>query len=328
LIFLSCFHGDILGLNQGIFFIIYASAILFIENIDGADTLTKWLYYFILVVCITTIVSFLLSVIGVVGNTYVLESSRGRDYYLFFLTFTDYKIYEAGPGNIFRAYGIFNEPGAFALYILYALALNVCFFNNKFHQFILILSGLITFSFAFFFSFALCFFIILRNTKSFIIFIFILVSIYLFAISNDETRKFIDYKIGKRFEYSETRGIHAFNRAESIRGGYRFFLQKPFFGWGKIKADRLPYNQSSFMSIIVDYGLIGFLLYLMPVIMLLLKSALERNFKILIMTIAFLLNFLARPSYSQPFTYMIIYLLYFYSNNNIIQKYKKNEREV
>ena len=143
-------------LNIFIFFI-------YIKNFIGVSVFVKSIVIFCQVLIFFNAIIFVLGLLGrlTVPEIFVVDD---RDYYNFILSVAlTTVVFNFGEVTFIRAGGYFDEPGAFALFITYALLFNKLSIDDKRSERIMIFGGLLTFSFAYFISLFL-YLIFLKNS--------------------------------------------------------------------------------------------------------------------------------------------------------------------
>ncbi len=124
----------------------------------------------------TSIIGFLYALSGgVISKTLTLQG--GREVFLFFTTFTN-----SVNGSLIRPAGIFDEPGALAMFITLIVSINEAFGRGRMHSYILLLGGLVTGSFILFLITIL--FFIYKSTVRQLSYLLITLAV-LFIVLND-----------------------------------------------------------------------------------------------------------------------------------------------
>jgi len=153
------------------------------------------------------LLTFLLIFGAVVGFVYAFSGGAplavidlfGRDSFFYLTTFTN-----AVTGNLIRAAGIFDEPGALAMFIVLVVALNEALGVNTKWSAILLFSGLITGSFALFIIFIL--YVILKSKPNNILLVCFFLGLVGAAIAiDDRASTFAEEFFFKRVEVVDGR---------------------------------------------------------------------------------------------------------------------------
>ena len=264
--------------------------------------------------------------IGVNPLLTVQYSSTGTTYFLGLTTTNDY--YNLDGLRFMRFAGFFDEPGAFALFALFALLINKLYFNNKTYEFILIFSTVFTFSMAFYiviFVYFILFYFNKYYIKNwvFILTLVIILSSFFYKYSGDDNFvKALKQNTIERFEGDGSGDFKGNNRAEAMKEDKASFLDNPFFGVVEIQKVR----GSNIYSILANFGIFGsvfyyiLLLYGIALILLITdKAYFWVSIKIMILIG---LNFFHRPEFASTFIFLIVYLLVYKFERMSIYRYK------
>ncbi|MFC3018349.1 hypothetical protein ACFOEL_18405 [Virgibacillus litoralis] len=274
--------------------------------------------------------AFLLGIIGQIQPLSFHENPDGRLAHNFILTFSN-DVHYFSDIMLIRVAGYFDEPGAFAFYIVICLLLNKIIFNNKRIEFLLIFIGIFTFSLSFFIIlvFYLIFFYFLQNiTLKRISFLGLVLVLFLFfstlLINFHDKSPVLNILYSFTFERlelstgDETSIIKGDNRTGLLINAYYAFLDSPLIGQGQSYIDDKSnefYQQKTgsnpFGPLATD-GLIGSILFFLPIIYLAYIIFFYRSFinvksaKIFILLIILLLQ---RPVITDVLTYLLIIAL-------------------
>ncbi|WP_226896436.1 O-antigen ligase family protein [Poseidonibacter ostreae] len=214
-------------------------------------------------------------------------------------------------------------------YLIHALILNRLSFNNKIARNIIIVGGLLSTSLAFFISLVL--YLAIENIKNIrSVFLTLLIILIVFIIyENNKNDTVIGNYIYKKFELRlmpDDEGDRSFqgnNREDSIIQGYNFFIEKPIFGYGLQElheiGQKYEYDRSSFMGILVQGGIVGFVFHFLVVLYMVFLAFKTKNAMLIGVL---LLNYIQRPGVNALFIEIIILTIILYLQD--IYKERKN----
>lgn len=261
---------------------------------------------------------------------------------LIFYTVAINKI-DLGFIDLYRNSGIYHEPGAFAVWLIFGIGLNTIISKNHLNKknFVMIIALFSTFSTAgYLMLFLLTLFFIFKSkinrvikVASIIIFLFISFEVYISA-------GFMKKKMELHYEQQSSvqlEGTYTTGRLIRIRKALAVIGQSPLIGRGIITAAAAndPYSkydaETATLGIISKYGLffgILFFLYFYKGIKLLIK-----NNNYYLSFAKFFLIAIMMGGLSQRFLYdnimiqfFFLGLMYWDKSNNLNKKYAKNEK--
>lgn len=162
---------------------------------------------------------FLHALIGLNPLFEIQYSASGISYFLGLTTTNVY--YNLDSLRIIRFSGFFDEPGAFALYSIFALVLNKIYFDNRRYETLLIATTLFTFSMAYYVIISV-YFILFYTKIEFVKYYIIIVSViallglYLNNYSGDnKTIEYLERFTFDRFETSDDGLLKGDNRVDA-----------------------------------------------------------------------------------------------------------------
>lgn len=129
----------------------------------------------VIVLLIGAVISFVLAWIGL-GPVFAITNPDGQEYYFFYTGFTN-----SYNDNLIRASAIYDEPGAFSMYICFVAALRHLLQRDKRTTWLILILGFITFSLAHL-VYAMCHFLAEQPSKKRIVFFLSALSVALFAL--------------------------------------------------------------------------------------------------------------------------------------------------
>ena len=155
--------GNVLHWNdlRYVFYCIFLICALIIVEISGRNGIERFCTMatsLMLVLLVGAVISFLLARIGA-PPIWVITNPDGQDYYFFYTGFTN-SYYD----NIIRASAIYDEPGAFSMYICFIAALRHLLGRERRTTWTLLGLGFVTFSLAHF-IYVLCHFLAEQPSK-------------------------------------------------------------------------------------------------------------------------------------------------------------------
>lgn len=321
--FLILYHEDKSNINLITQIISLIIAIIYINNFIGFKGYVKSYIYIINAMGIGGTIIFFLHIIFGINPLFQVDYSESGTSYFLYLTSTNV-YYNLDNGlRLIRYSGFFDEPGAFALFSMFAIILNKIYFNNNKVEISLLITTLFTLSIAFYF-FVLFYVLFFYISKRYMVYALIGICILTFISnsllenkSNDPSINLLtEFTIG-RIEKDENSGFSGNNRSEMAAADKKIFIDYPLLGSGSIHA---KVNGSNIFSILAKYGLIGFFIfYGFLIYILLLIATQKRKDKILHFKILFLiiLNFTHRPELSSVLTILVFISYIYYLKNNI-----------
>lgn len=268
----------------------------------------------------------LMSALGILGYvSYIIgiplphtqvEYYDGDDWtyinYYFTILFND------GAGWV-RLCGLFNEPGLLGTVLGLILVAEGLNFKKK-ANIILIVAGVLSFSLAFFLTLAIYFLLKDSNKLSKWPIVVLVVGIYLYVIPNIHTGNLYIDNILSRLAFEDGHMVgdnrsHGLNYllATTISSGNAMWGN----GMGYVSSFEL--NTSSFQTIIIDNGIVGFsILYIL--LMLICLARYRQSRQALLYIIVFFINVYQRPN-----IYSILYFTLLFGGLEYIYYLKEHE---
>lgn len=326
------------------FFICFLTIINVCTKINFLELYVK----FIFILSVINNIGYLLVCLNLLKpfHTFISQLNSKDEFYNYGLFFVQKKLVtELDGSTLLRTCGYFDEPGTFAFYLMLALIAYKIFLTtngkNKFIEIILLISGITTFSLAFYiflFLYLLFFYaeyltitILKLFTKNKIkIFILILIILLFFvlylALTNDILILYLKEKIFERLQLTGDDQIFAGNnRAGSFNVGLPLFLHKIWLGWGigYVKTYFKDFDGASIMGVLVSYGLLGCIIIYWIFVSVTFKLLLTFKLKFVGVGLIFLLNFIQRPwNFNDPLNILyLFYLINYYSFSANKQKF-------
>ncbi|NQU34183.1 MAG: O-antigen ligase family protein [Bacteroidetes bacterium] len=245
---------------------------IFIKNIIGIENFSKSLLVLFSILGILGVAAFILSFIGILDPIYIYENPDGRPAYNFIFTLTN-KVFQFGNTNVIRVASFFDEPGTFAFYIIFFLLLNKIYKFGKVYDNILIISGLFTFSMAFYILIAVYFIIFRKEGKrryyipAVLVIIAFLSIVFISKGESDVSNKMYSLTFDRfRMTNNEDQLFVGDNRSRQMFMAISIFLDNPLIGYGTTNAikDFPPMNTNIFAPLAFN-GVIGFIFLFMNV---------------------------------------------------------------
>ncbi|KVV13970.1 O-antigen ligase family protein [Flavobacterium sp. TAB 87] len=262
-------HSDAAYIN--LLFQVVVPMILYIyfSNFMKLETLTGSFIKIMMVMGLLSSICFLLAVTINLPYYSAFKNPDGREAYNFIISFTN-TLVDFGSAKFIRPAGYFDEPGTLAFYILIAILLNDLTINNKKFRIILMITGLFTFSIAFYLI--LAFYSLFYFSKKNFIRMFVgslLISIIVFSVylQLDSVNQNIIYgsSIGRLESIidpaSASDNYQADNRTDLIRTAIDAFVDSPLIGQGlSYASDEKSRFYGTFMSanFLGNFGIHGF----------------------------------------------------------------------
>lgn len=295
---------DVFALHRLFFFILSALFFIFSISVKNSYIILFWKYF----ICIFSLalvpgmfVYFLRFFINIpFKEIEALNIMKSYNY----LTFAGSLFPNVSGALSLRFHGIFDEPGALGTYA--ALILGFDQFRNRIPCFIILISGIMSFSIAFYILLFFCIIFIFKNKKTWIA-LLLMVAFAVYPIKELRTMVF------DRLVVTEE-GLSGDNRdQEQFKQEFTKFINKKeniIFGKGYKSSNLVgAIGGSSLRMFIYEYGVFGLLLILLVYLVLFIKNRTKNNFYMLI---AFLLSL-----YQRPIVYTWGFLLIFYLGTSL-----------
>lgn len=144
-----------------LFFCVFLLCAMVLADLAGPDDIQRFCAISTKLLIVLLIGAIFAASLAAAGLKPLLTISNpdGQDYYFFYTTFTN-----SYQDNIIRAAGIFDEPGAFSMYICFIAALRHLLRQDRRTTWLLIILGFITFSLAHL-IYTLCHFLAEQTSK-------------------------------------------------------------------------------------------------------------------------------------------------------------------
>jgi hypothetical protein len=328
--FMLIYHKDLEFIIQILQFNLISIIIIYLNLFLDKKQIIKILVKFMTLISKMGILLFFLLTFGIINNPlskHVQIESIGRVLENYILNFTNYSI-SLGNIKFIRLGGYFEEPGLFALLIIFTIILNNLYEVNKNADKWLNIAGFLTFSLAYFITIPLYYLISIKklNFKKTIITLSIVLIIVLMLFNLDTNlTNYIYQRSIQRIENFLIKGISATNRSSSINKGISLIKENPLFGLGISKVNNLNYDRSSIIGLITQFGLLGILIYYLHHILILKYIIYKKDEKLLLNTYFLLINFIIIINYFHRPVYLSVLqtlFLYFIYEKMIITKLK------
>ncbi len=299
------------NLNFCIQFVALFIIITFIDNFIGFKNFARSYINIILIMGIGGVITLFIHVfIGISPIFEIKYSALGTTYFLGLTSTNDF--YNSDSLRMLRFAGFFDEPGAFALFSIFAIILNKIYFNNLKIEKYLILVTIFTFSMAFFIIIAmylLLFYLKISHLKYLALVCVGITALYI-SLSNykgdNKSLILLNAMTFERFKLDDAGNLAGNNRYEASVNDKKLFLENPL--WGEQTENKV--RGSNVYSIIANHGLFGaffyyaFLVYFLYRIVKLTGEKRTLFLKLFILVVA---NFFHRPEFSAVLILLVIY---------------------
>lgn len=161
-----------------LFYPIFFTCALFLVELSGEQGVNKFCSMatrLMLVLLMGAVLAFVLARVGL-PPAFTMTNPDGQNYYFFYTSFTN--TYE---DNVIRAAGIYDEPGAFSMYICFTAALRHLLERNRKTTWLMLGLGFITFSLAHL-VYVIFHFLAEQKSKKRIVAVFTLLALCLLAV--------------------------------------------------------------------------------------------------------------------------------------------------
>jgi hypothetical protein len=158
--------------------IFFGCAVVLVElaGREGIDRFCTFATRLLIVLLLGALASFVLAAFGV-APLFTITNPDGQDYYFFYTGFTN-----SYSDNLIRASAIYDEPGAFSMYICFVSALRHLLNRDKRTTWLLLGLGFITFSLAHL-AYAFCHFLAEQRSKTRVVTLLSLLVVFLVFLS-------------------------------------------------------------------------------------------------------------------------------------------------
>lgn len=226
-------------------------------------------YYVLIMVVVSMAAAFSVVATALSGSESIfqIENPDGRPNYFYVLSFSN-SIYAIGELRIIRASGLFDEPGAFALYCCFALMLTNYFhvvteaWARKVANRILILGVISSFSMG---GLIVCAMMLLSriivSTRAFVLFLLVLFATSVWMMNSESpVAVVINKMVIERITQPETE--KNLQRTSSIQSAWNVVSDVPIWGAGWRQFEfGFNYDPTSIAGYMAIYGIGGWLLY-------------------------------------------------------------------
>lgn len=296
----------------------------YISAFVGYPAFTKSFIYVILFMAIGGCLVFWWHLLfGVSPLFSVNYAGNSYSHFLYLTTSNSYTNY--GDLRVLRYSGFFDESGAFSLFSVNALLLNRLFLKKKNIEIILIFCTIFSLSLAYIISLSLYLLLFYVNRANFLKLLMIIMLLgtvgYYIDTNKDSspTLKRISQLTIERISETEDGQLKGNSRLEHTKHDKEVFLSHPLGGAG---IDSV--SGSNIYAMLGHYGIIGFLFYYSPLIILLVKicklPAFQRRDGLCVFFILFI-NLFHRPDISSVLSMVIIFcFLYYYTIHQVRRK--------
>lgn len=310
--FYSILHNDTSYYTRMFFLLLTYVIILSLNSSKGVEDFIKKNNYVIATQAVLGLLAFGLVFVGILSPIFSFENIDNRIALCFGLTCSN-----AVYGNVIRAAGYFDEPGALAGWGIYALIFNTLYTKNSKVEKMLIFGLISTLSMAYFIQLALflvCFKMKLRKSS---IFIFLVLSIAVYSVYTlGEENKLYQMTLG-RFEMGKY-GHGETARERLMEESKRYYEMSPIVGNGASKIEEIGYmGDNPYESLATD-GIVGTITLYLPLLIVLLKNIKHKEFSFAVLIIA--TGYLQRPFHLGLLHYIMLFTFFYlglkYKNKN------------
>lgn len=294
--FYTFLHGDTTYITR-VFFVFFTITLL--ATLAARKQLINFIRIHSWIVAIQAILG-LIAFILVFFNrlqpvtNYVLQDGRIGVSYL--LTNTT-----AAYGNVIRAAGYFDEPGALAFWGVYALVFNKLFIQNKYLEYTLLVGLFSTLSAAYYIQLVLYFlFFYAKVSKKSIITIIMLAVPILFLLNYSSNDDIVARYTTERFESGEIRS-HRYEYTENAR---KEFAKSPLVGSGAYYVLKKGGLEDNPYEVLAKDGILGYIVIHAP---LFLPLFLVRKKEVLFACVILFAGYMQRPFHVNLMHFFHIY---------------------
>lgn len=237
-----------------------------------------------------------------IPNQYKVDVGLGYYYYPF-MAIVDYDV----PSSFYRFPGPFDEPGVVGTIAGLMLCADKFSLKSKENKTIFV-SGLISFSLAFYVTFIIYFSLIFyKNIKRNFLYLFTLSFLMLLGMMSDIFRSYFEKLILNRLVISDG-GISGDNRASQALESYfndwvnSYDIQTILFGFNNVDLD----GSSSIKQVFVTTGVVGFLIMVLILVLFFFRRFNDKlNIYVLSFLLIFALSLYQRPNISALYIILI-----------------------
>ena len=277
--------------------------LVFYFFLDNAEKKKLYLMFknFLYIISIIGVVIYVCSVIG------ISLPHKTVPYYGSHSMFTTYQNYGLAylcvKGDVCRLCGLFNEPGYFGTMLALVLCIERLNMRKK-ENIVFFIAGFFTFSVAFFLIVILYAVLVnIHNYKYFVLILFF-VLFYLFVLPNIQFSNTSLNRLVERLTFQDGQ-LAGDNRSNYITDFFYYsVLQSPkkiIWGYGSGFASFLHTGALSYKNYIINFGLVGFALIYIPLLIEALRKARLKR-ECVIFVICFFSSIYQRPNiYTLPY---------------------------
>ena len=326
---LSCFfifiHALLLGaetINTSFATLLRVAYLLgiyvFYQYMDKEKTV-KFVVNIVVIILFCNTVSFFLVLVLDMQPLYELTLHNGHIARLYFLSFSVVDM-NFGSFRFLRGGGIFDEPGALGFVSFLALLINGVYKGSPQKSIVIVVLGLFSFSMAFIIlSFLYCL-INLKISRKILLYaatVIIVGGLLLKMLPPEKLEIIYGYTVGRVVNLNSVSGSQpqsSNTRSHINNVSMKLIVESPIFGVGEKFA--LEYSKyfgtASIFSYFAIYGILGYLFYALPLIVIIFKncSVALMKLKKLYILLLFSLLFYQRPYWDLPLNFILILMLF------------------
>lgn len=245
-------------------------------------------------------IAFFLVLSGILEPLFEYSNLDGRTGYCYGLTCSNFVL-----GNIIRAAGYFDEPGALAFWGVYSLIINKMFIKNRVIEITLIIGLIFTLSMAFFIQLALYLLFFYSKKPQVIIPICLLLVTGGIIVAGQGRDSEIYTLTIRRFERGSSGKIES-SRDELTHMAKEQFKVHPILGTGVKEMEKLPYMADNPFETLATDGIVGtFIIYLPLLFVLADKKSFSKEMFISVMIL--MAGYLQRPFHVRLIHYIFLF---------------------
>ena len=309
----SLIHNDTSYYARIFFLLLTYVSILSLNSSLGIEEFIKKNNCLIAIQAILGLFAFVLVFVGILSPIFSFENIDNRVAHCFGLTCSN-----AVYGNIIRAAGFFDEPGALAGWGIYALVFNVLYIKNSKIEKLLIFGLVSTLSMAYFIQLALYLVCFKMNLKKKNFLIFLVLSLFAYGVYTlGEGSQLYNMTFGRfevdKYGYGETA------REMLMEDAKKYYEMSPIIGNGATKIEEIGYmGDNPYESLATD-GIVGTLTLYLPLLIVFIKNFRRKEFIFAVLIIG--AGYLQRP-FHIGFLHYIMLFIFFYLGLKYKEKYE------
>ncbi|MCQ2167241.1 MAG: hypothetical protein MJY69_01035 [Bacteroidales bacterium] len=245
-------------------------------------------------------IAFFLVLSGILEPLFEYSNLDGRTGYCYGLTCSNFVL-----GNIIRAAGYFDEPGALAFWGVYSLIINKMFIKNRVIEITLIIGLIFTLSMAYFIQLALYLLFFYSKKPQVIIPICLLLVTGGIIVAGQGRDSEIYTLTIRRFERGSSGKIES-SRDDLTHMAKEQFKVHPILGTGVKEMEKLPYMADNPFETLATDGIVGtFIIYLPLLFVLADKKSFSKEMFISVMIL--MAGYLQRPFHVRLIHYIFLF---------------------